>query len=307
MRLFYGLAGEPAAPPTLKELAPRIGLRRGDAAQRLVRRAVAALLGPAAADPTGTALAVCGVCGRQIYRPATGAQHACSPECMAELRRRAGRRQHLREQAALEPLRRALQALPAGALHGLAERDRAILGRYYGLDDEPPQAQYEIARQLGLKPALVSNVVRRLTARLLGWQTVDPAGRHQVACTICGATTHLQRPKASTEHACSPECQSELLRRRAQTTMRQRRLAAIAPIRETLAALPMEAFRVLSQRDRAIVRRYYGLEDGTFPTQQELGQEFGLDQTAVSAIVRTAATRLGRPTGPASVHHGVTM
>jgi hypothetical protein len=74
--LFYGLAGEPAAPPTLKELASRIGLRRGDAAQRMVRRAVAALLGPAAADPTGAELAACGVCGRQIYRPAQGAQHA---------------------------------------------------------------------------------------------------------------------------------------------------------------------------------------------------------------------------------------
>src|ERR687883_568968 len=104
------------------------------------------------------------------------AQHACSPACMAELRRRARQRQHLREQAALEPLRRALRALPAGALHGVAERDQTILRRYYGLRGEPPQAQHEIARQLGLKPALVSSVVRRLTARLLGWQTVDPAG-----------------------------------------------------------------------------------------------------------------------------------
>jgi hypothetical protein len=76
--LFYGLAGEPAAPPTFKELAPRIGLCPGNAAQRMVRRAAAALLGPSAADPTGAELAACGVCGRQIYRPAAGAQHACS-------------------------------------------------------------------------------------------------------------------------------------------------------------------------------------------------------------------------------------
>ena len=76
----------------------------------------------------------------------------------------------------LEPLRLALEALPRAALDELAERDRTILRMCYGLDGEEVHAQREIADQLGLKQPLVSSVVRRVTARLVGWEMVDPGG-----------------------------------------------------------------------------------------------------------------------------------
>ena len=112
---------------------------------------------------------------------------------------------------------------------------------------------------------------------------------------MCGATTYVQRRKANGEQTCGPACSKELLRQRARTSRRNRRLAELAPMREQLSTLPASAFQVLGERDRAIVRRYYGLDDGTFATQDELAQEFGLDQTRIGVIVRKAAARLLPP------------
>ena len=293
VRAYYALDGESETPPTLKELADRIGLHATPSAQRVVRRALAALLDPASADPTGADLVTCGVCGRQIYRPTRASEHACSDACLAELRRRSRKRQQIREQATLEPLRRALEALPPAALDGLAERDRIILRMRYGLGAEQVHSQDEIADQLGLKQPLVSSVVRRVTARLLGWEAVDPDGRHRVTCTICGATTHVHRRKPSGEQTCGPECAKELLRRKIRANRHARRLMELMPVRDRLSALPVDAFEVLRERDQAIVRRYYGMEeDGIFYTQDELAHEFGLTQTTIGTIVRNAATRL---------------
>jgi hypothetical protein len=47
LRAYYALGDESEAPPTLKELADRIGLHAIASAQRVVRRALAALLDPA--------------------------------------------------------------------------------------------------------------------------------------------------------------------------------------------------------------------------------------------------------------------
>ena len=52
---------------------------------------------------------------------------------------------------------------------------------------------------------------------------------------------------------------------------------------------------VLGERDHDILRRYYGLDDGTFATQDELAQEFGLDQTRIGVIVRKAVARVLPP------------
>ena len=295
VRTYYALDGESEAPPTLKELADRIGVHATESAQRVVRRALAALLDPSAADPTGADLVACDVCGQRIYRPTRGSAHACSDACMAELRRRSRKRQQVRDQAMLEPLRLALEALPPAALDELAERDRTILRMCYGLDGEEVHAQREIADQLGLKQPLVSSVVRRVTARLVGWEMVDPGGRHRVTCMMCGSTTYVQRRKPNGEQTCGPACSKELLRQRVRASRRNRRLAELAPMREQLSTLPASAFQVLGERDRAIVRRYYGLDDGTFATQDELAQEFGLDQTRIGVIVRKAAARLLPP------------
>ena len=139
----------------------------------------------------------------------------------------------------------------------------------------------------------MSSVVRRVTARLLGWEAVDPDGRHRVTCTICGSTTHVQRPKPSGEQTCGPACAKELLRRKIRANRHTRRLAELTPVRDRLRTLPADAFEFLRERDRALVRGYYGLgEDGIFHTQDELAQEFGLNQTTIGTIVRDAAARL---------------
>jgi hypothetical protein len=59
------------------------------------------------------------------------------------------------------------------------------------------------------------------------------------------------------------------------------------PLRDRLRALPADEFVALGNRDTAIVRRYYGLEeDGTFHTQDELAEEIELNQTTIGTIVR---------------------
>jgi DNA-directed RNA polymerase specialized sigma subunit len=212
---------------------------------------------------------------------------------MAELRRRSRERQYATELAALEPLQQALAALPPEALDGLNERERTIVCLRYGLRGKKVHSQYEIADQLGIKQPLVSSVVRRITVQLLGWDALDPEGKHRVICAVCGATTHVQRTKPGVRYACSPACSSELRRARTRSSRQTRRLAELMPVRASLRALPDEIFEVLSERDRAIVRGYYGLAaDDVFHTQDELAQQFGINQTSVGAILRKSAQRL---------------
>ena len=290
VRAYYALDGQSETPPTLKELADRIGVRAAVSAQQILRRGVAALLAPASAAPSGPDFVVCDVCGRQVYRPTRASRHACSDACLAELRRRSRQRQQAGELTALDPLRHALESLPPAALDQLSQRDRTIVGMRYGLGGEAVHSQHEIADELGLKQPLVSSVVRRVTARLLGWEAVDPDGKHRVTCAICGETTQLERPKPGHEQTCGPECAKELLRRKVRASRRTRRFAELAPVRDRLRALPADAFGALGKRDAAIVRRYYGLEeDGTFHTQDELAEEFELNQTTIGTIVRKAA------------------
>ena len=95
------------------------------------------------------------------------------------------------------------------------------------------------------------------------------------------------------EQTCGPGCAKELLRRKVRANRQTRRLAELTPVRDRLRALPAEAFLVFAERDRAIVRRYYGLaEDGIFHTQDELALQFGVHQTTVGTIVRNAAACL---------------
>ena len=49
---YYALDGQSETPPTLKELADRIGVRAAISAQQILRRGVAALLDPASVAPT---------------------------------------------------------------------------------------------------------------------------------------------------------------------------------------------------------------------------------------------------------------
>jgi hypothetical protein len=122
-----------------------------------------------------------------------------------------------------------------------------------------------------------------------------------VQCAVCGAITQVPRVKPGREQTCGRQCTNELLRHKIRSARQARRVAELVPLRGRLSGLPEEAFQVFSERDRAIVRRYYGLdENGTFRTQDELAQAFGLDQTTIGAIVRAAAARLlPQMSGPA--------
>jgi predicted nucleic acid-binding Zn ribbon protein/DNA-binding CsgD family transcriptional regulator len=199
VRGFYGLDTYDGQPlPTLEALAPRCGVGHAATVRALVRRATASLLGLALADPTRRAVARCSVCDQPILRPQASQAHACSPACMAELRRRARARQYRRELEAREPRRRALLELPPEGIASLQERERTILQLFYGLEGQEPRSQYAIAAQLGLRQYLVSYVVRTVTARLLGWRVLDPTGQLQVLCTILLSTEPDRRPTSST-------------------------------------------------------------------------------------------------------------
>jgi hypothetical protein len=96
-----------------------------------------------------------------------------------------------------------------------------------------------------------------------------------VRFALCGAPAYVQRPTRGGTPACGPACAKELRSRRARARRRARQAALLAPVRDLLRTLPADAFGQLGERDRAIVRRYYGLEDGIFHTQYELAEEYG--------------------------------
>jgi hypothetical protein len=61
---------------------------------------------------------------------------------------------------------------------------------------------------------------------------------------------------------------------------RARQAALLAPVRDLLRTLSADAFGQLGERDRAIVPRYYGLEDGIFHYQYELAEEHRVNQSS---------------------------
>jgi hypothetical protein len=103
-----------------------------------------------------------------------------------------------------------LLALPREAFAALPARDRAIVQLYYGLTGEEPRSQDPVAAQLGLRQDLVGYVVRGVTGRLLGWRVLDPAGRLQVPCVMCGALIDRPKPQAHRAHTCSRAWQAGL-------------------------------------------------------------------------------------------------
>jgi hypothetical protein len=157
-------------------------------------------------------------------------------------------------------------------------------------DAEPLPTLQELASICGLRsPERVDLVVRRATAALLGGEPVIPRARLAVQCTICGSS--ILRKQMQKAHACGPTCMAEL-RRRAYARWYERERRASEPRRRALAALPSEAFASLTERDRTIVRLYYGLDGEEPRTQRAVAAELQLDHNAVQYVVCSATARL---------------
>jgi DNA-directed RNA polymerase sigma subunit (sigma70/sigma32) len=211
---------------------------------------------------------------------------------MAELRRRSRERQYRREQDDLAPRRRALLELRPEAWLSVRGRDRTIVQMYYGLADQKPRSQHLVAEALSLHQALVNRVIRTVTARLLGWRVLDPAGRLQVECTICGAAVDRLRPQTGRAYTCTPECKAEFSRRTASSMQARRHASAVEKLREKLDAFPVGVFDLLTGRDQAILRGYSGMGGDSPKTAKLLAEEFGIAPTSINRIVREAVHEL---------------
>jgi hypothetical protein len=64
------------------------------------------------------------------------------------------------------------------------------------------------------------------------------------------------------------------------------------PHADALRALPPEAFAVLEEPARELVRRYYGLGDAGPETQRMLAARFHMDGSRLSGLLRTSVSRL---------------
>lgn len=161
VRLFYGLDNAP--PETRQALAERFGVSTVTVAVTL-RRGVARLLGWTEIDPNRRVQGVCSVCGAPVARPSQRTSHACSPACMAELRRRAT------TSAAKRwgwPQADAIRALPPSALEQLPELERLLVAAYYGLDGQEAQTQRVVSRRFKMDDKRVSTLITQAVERLL--------------------------------------------------------------------------------------------------------------------------------------------
>jgi hypothetical protein len=205
----------------------------------------------------------------------------------------AARRERRRTDPAWQEKSAALSQLPDRAFEALSEPERLAVRGYFALDAagaEPLPTRQALASICGLRsPESVDLLVRRATAALLSGEPANPRARLAVQCTICGSPIlRKQRQKA---HACGPTCMAEL-RRRAYARWYECERRASEPRRRALTALPSEAFASLTERDRTIVRRCYGLDGEEPRTQRAVAAELQLGQDAVQHVLRSATARL---------------
>lgn len=110
--------------------------------------------------------AICPGCGT-AFAAAPG-QRFCSPGCAG---RRSGPEQAAKASAAARrrgrPHAETLRVLPAGAFDALPPLERAVVRRYYGLDDSSPASQRELAREHAMATQTVARLVTDAVARLL--------------------------------------------------------------------------------------------------------------------------------------------
>jgi hypothetical protein len=128
----------------------------------------------------------CAICGKAFTIKASRARrperHTCSPDCRRELLRRDGvqaastdaTKRNLgqgtiaRWEGRKSAIATRLRVLDEGMVNTLTDRDREILGCYFGLDGAAEQTQIDIAKKLGLSSKTVYRRLRAATMHLLG-------------------------------------------------------------------------------------------------------------------------------------------
>lgn len=233
--------------------------------------------------------------GRERFR-------AMTPEARSALSR--GRRWRL--EGRRDPRNRQLRQA-AGARAVQKVRDLVAAGAWRSRPFPDPRAANRKgnARRSALlqDPDYRARFSRRLSAA--------KGGRAPLTCVVCEA----QFAPPPYRKTCSRECErarrQEVSRSRPRDRDRireaaRRRGGQAAAYEATLArlrALEPAAFERLPSRDRELVRRYYGLDDGRPRTQRELREHSGLDGRRVYGIVADAVAQLleGTPFGAPAV------
>ena len=62
----------------------------------------------------------------------------------------------------------------------------------------------------------------------------------------------------------------------------------VRPDEEALRSLPSSAWEAVNERDRAIVRLYYGLDEDGWRSQREVGAQFGLTRAKVIHVLKAS-------------------
>jgi hypothetical protein len=183
-----------------------------------------------------------------------------------------------------------LRRLPEAAFAALPERDRALVALYCGRTDGEPHRWTELAARFGVSPGSVGPILRRSVTRLLGPAAV-PRGITAVVCAVCGASFPMttSEARAAADHACGPACRAALLRRLQRARAR--------PLAGAVLALPPAAFARLTERQRALVTRYYGAAGHPEHTLQELATAY---RAAPGTVLRELDRALTGLLGPAA-------
>ena len=216
---------------------------------------------------------------------------------------------------------------PRPTVDALPQPAPEILRRFYGLVDGTPWTQQAIAEYLGLNKRQVQHILRQRQVTSLLGEPPRRADRRTVTanCAICGSAVqregHALRDRVQT--TCSPACRRELRRRHLATRPpldRATRVKAGEAFRQKLASpefrerwaakqeaarrfrqqiddgalrvLPADAFQLLDEQARELIRSYYGLDGAWRQTLRVLGRRFGMDGPQLRELILTGLERL---------------
>jgi hypothetical protein len=256
----------------------------------------------------------CAECGTPFLSPVQGAAARaallCGDACRGDRKRRLRRerqatgraemigklavvrRHHGAKGSGYERILLGLRSAGNAAFASLAPVERALVQRYYGLEGQPPVSLRQLTHEMELTRGEVERRLHSAVGAVLG---VDYVG---VPCQVCErlfVPPQMDHPRRT----CSEKCARTL---RQHTSPRDSLLSAARRQGRAAAAqlrtLDDSAFDVLSEVDRELVRRYYGLERELPATQAELSQRFGMSHWQVSNHLKLSAARLLDPAAP---------
>jgi hypothetical protein len=120
-------------------------------------------------------------------------------------------------------------------------------------------------------------------------------GPIEVACKVCGRPLSAKRRdlRRGVGQLCGEVCRAEA--RRLANLRRWRAGSEYDQVVSRLKAPPAHVFDGLAERDRELVRLYYGRQEGSPRPQAELAERCGVSPARVGELIRLAVARLLGP------------